>query len=325
MRILTAYSRPLVCVLVLAAAFITLDSANGQEQGMTPQEHMKKLIGTWTATRVNVEGESTLHTYQIMEGDKEGEFKHLWRVSGDKENGDSLWEGRFEVTPASRKTLAVNYIENKRVLPEDKAHDWRPFGLSYVAQVVGDQLYAQTDLDSEGWIWIRENSGMNTQGAKQLEALAPLLETYSGKSENKGSRGYGIEGSRQTVTSTGTTTASGTVIVHEWTSLPEGASADEAFEARGIYSYNPMEKKIVKQFQTSTGMHMSGVLVSAQDGKLLWERTAEGPTGTVHEFCQFDFSEPGVFRHRILKRTLNGVPVDSEERDIVLQKVESSE
>lgn len=315
-------SRPLTCLFLLATGLATLSSARAQTEELTPQEHMEKLIGTWVITRVNVEGVPITHTYQIKRGAEEGDFKHVWRVTGDAEAGDSLWEARFKVTPASKKTLTVGYVENKRILPEDKAHDWQPFGMSYVAQVVGDQLYAQMSLDREPWIWTRENSGMDVQDPARLDVLAPLLETYSGKYENMGSKAYGAAKSSQTITTSGRKTETGTVVIHEWTSIPEGGSAAEAFEARGIYSFSPKERKIVKQYQTSTGVHMTGVLVAANGNKLLWERTGEGPSGTIREFCQFDFSEPGVFRHRILSRTLNGLPVEEEEQDIVLKKSE---
>ena len=68
---------------------------------------------------------------------------------------------------------------------------------------------------------------------------------------------------------------------------------------------------------------MKAELVRARGGKLLWERTAQAPAGEIRELCLFDFSEPGVFRHRIVLRTLNGAVVDQEEEDIVLRLQES--
>ena len=316
----TVMSRCFAFLFLLVFSCAVLKPVHAQDDEISSQDHMKSLVGTWVITRVNVDGKPITHRYQIKPGKKEGEFEHVWRVTGNEEKGDSLWEGRFKVTPASRTTLAVNYVENKRLLPEEKAHDWQPFDLSYVAQVTGDQLYTQRSLDREPWIWTRENSGMNVQDPKRLEVLAPLLETYSGKYENQGSKAYGAANSTQLITSSGKKTETGTVILHEWTGITDGSSAKEAFEARGTYSYSPEKRKIVKSYQTSTGVHMTGVLVSAQKGKLLWERTGEGPAGTIRELCQFDFSEPGVFRHRILHRTLNGVPADEDEQDIILKK-----
>ena len=322
MSSLTIFSRLFTCLLFLTTSLTAFHSVNAQTEELTPQEHMKKLVGTWVTTRVNVEGVPLTHTYQIKPGDKEGDFEHVWRVTGNAEKGDSLWHGKFKVTPASKKTLTFAYAENKRILPEDKAHDWQPFDMSYIAQVVGNELFAQMSLDRQPWIWTRESSGMDVQDPARLEILAPLLETYSGAYENMGSKAYGAAKSSQMITSSGKKTKTGTVILHEWTSIPQGGSAEEAFEARGIYSYSPKDRKIVKQYQTSTGVHMTGVLVAAKDKKLLWERTGKGPSGTIRELCQFDFSEPGVFRHRILSRTLNGVPVEEDEKDILLKKAE---
>ncbi|MDA7874457.1 hypothetical protein N9B17_04745 [Rhodopirellula sp.] len=321
MSVLSVFKR-LFGGVFLSAVLMSCQTVQAQTEESSPEEHMNKLVGTWIITNVSVEGTPVKHKYQIKPGDKEGAFEHVWRVTGNSDEGDSLWEGKFNVTPASEKTLAVKYAENKRILPEDKAHDWQPFGMSYVAQVVGDQLYTQISLDREPWIWTREDAGMNVQDSKRLEVLAPLLATYAGKYENMGSKAYGAAKSTQMITSTGKKTETGTVILHEWTSIPEGGSAKDAFEARGIYSFSTKQRKIVKQYQTSTGVHMTGVLVSVQDDKLLWERTGEGPAGTIREFCQFDFSEPGVFRHRILSRTLNGVPVEEDEQDIVLKQPE---
>ena len=322
MSSLSIFTRLLPCLFLFGTSLSVSGTAHAQSEEMTPQEHMKKLIGAWVITRMNVEGEPVTHHYQIKPGEKEGEFEHVWRVTGNADKGDSLWEARFNVAPASAKTLAVSYVENKRILPEDKAHDWQPFGMSYVAQVVGNQLYAQMSLDREPWIWTRERTGMDVQDPTRLDVLAPLLETYSGKYENMGSKAYGAAKSSQMITTTGRKTKTGTVVIHEWTSIPDGGTAEDAFEARGIYSFSPKQRKIVKQYQTSTGVHMTGVLVAANGNKLLWERTGEGPSGTIREFCQFDFSEPGVFRHRILRRSLNGVPVEEDEQDIILKKTE---
>ena len=170
----TVMSRCFAFLFLLVFSCAVLKPVHAQDDETSSQDHMKSLVGTWVITRVNVDGKPITHRYQIKPGKKEGEFEHVWRVTGNEEKGDSLWEGRFKVTPASRTTLAVNYVENKRILPEDKAHDWQPFDLSYVAQVTGEQLYTQRSLDREPWIWTRENSGMNVQDPKRLEVLAPL-------------------------------------------------------------------------------------------------------------------------------------------------------
>ena len=81
---------------------------------------------------------------------------------------------------------------------------------------------------------------------------------------------------KKQITSSGKLTPTGTVLEHRWVSIPEGAGPEKAFEARGVYSYSVKEKTIIKQYQSSTGVHMTGRLVAVQDKKMLWERTGEG-------------------------------------------------
>ncbi len=80
------------------------------------------------------------------------------------------------------------------------------------------------------------------------------------------------------------------------------------------------EKTIIKQYQSWTGVHMTGRLVAVQDKKMLWERTGEGPTGTIRELCQFDFTDPNVSKHLTIHRSLNGVPTDEGGQLITLNK-----
>ena len=107
-------SRPLTCLFLLATALATLSSARAQTKELTPQEHMEKLIGTWVITRVNVEGVPITHNYQIKRGAEEGDFEHVWRVTGDAEayivNAAEGNELRIKTTGNSHlKQITLNY------------------------------------------------------------------------------------------------------------------------------------------------------------------------------------------------------------------------
>ena len=45
------------------------------------------------------------------------------------------------------------------------------------------------------------------------------------------------------------------------------------------------------------------------------------PKGPMYELCLCDFSDTDIFKHVILKRTLNGKAVDVDEAPIILKRV----
>ena len=93
------------------------------------------------------------------------------------------------------------------------------------------------------------------------------------------------------------------------------------FDVFGAQSYNSTKGAIVKTYHTSSGVQISGTLISSSDNKFLWERSGDTPNGLVYEKCLLDLSEEGVFKHKIIDRTLNGV-AQPEEPVIILKRVE---
>ncbi len=307
--------RPLAMTLALLMAECTCFA----QQSMTITT-ADQVLGTWETSKVNSEGKLVTHNLQLKPGAEEDTYEHVWEVLDENKAVTSRWEAKFIIEPAGKRMVALNYTENRRVLPEDKTHDWRPFGFSFIAQRAGNQLYASIGLDQEMWIWRKVDGESAVVDASKLDVLKPLLETYSGEHDHLGSEAYGASKAKQQIKTSGTLSPTGTVLTHQWTSLPIDANPEDAFEARGVFSYSVKHKTIIKQYHTSTGVMMTGVLVNVEGKKMLWERTGEGPAGSIHEFCQFDFSEPGVFIHKIISRSLNGVPTKEAGQTIVLQK-----
>lgn len=288
----------------------------------TAAEKIAQLVGTWTRTVVNVEGQPVTITWTVRAGEKEGQFEHTFHMINRDKSEESLWEAKFLASVAVRNLLAIEFSENKRMLPKAEAHDWQPFNFSAIAEVKGNRMFATWDLEKETHVWTRSTTAAKNVNSTNLDVLAPLLKTYEGDFENPGSDAYGANTATYRVRTSGKRSKTGSVIMHDWTMQQVGSSSDEAMEVRGVYSYNAKTGRVIKQYQTSTGVLMRGELIAANNGKLLWERTGEGPAGKIHEFCQFDFSEPGVFRHKIISRTLNGVRVDEDEPVLVLKATE---
>ena len=278
------------------------------------------VLGTWTTGRITVDGTKVTHTLELKKSSDGKNYEHDWTITGADESKTSHWEAKLEIAPLGKKMVSLSYIENRRLAPADKVHDWRPFELVLVVQPDQNQLFAINALDNETWIWRRADVDSHVAKDHRLDVLAPLLETYSGTHDHLGSEAYGVVNNKKQITSSGKLTPTGTVLEHRWVSIPEGAGPEKAFEARGVYSYSVKEKTIIKQYQSSTGVHMTGRLVAVQDKKMLWERTGEGPTGTIRELCQFDFTDPNVFKHLIIHRSLNGVPTDEGGQLITLSK-----
>ncbi|MGB0600086.1 MAG: hypothetical protein ACPGLY_25685 [Rubripirellula sp.] len=98
------------------------------------------------------------------------------------------------------------------------------------------------------------------------------MKTYPGVHDHLGSEAYGASNAKQNIKRAGKLSPTGTVLVHEWTSLPLDAKPEHAFEARWVFSYSVKHKAMVKRYHTSTGVIMTGVLVRNDGDKVLWER-----------------------------------------------------
>ena len=89
----------------------------------------------------------------------------------------------------------------------------------------------------------------------------------------------------------------------------------------GAQSYDASTGYIVTNYHTSTGNQINGKLISSGGKKFMWERYGNTINGKLYEKCLLDVSEPGVFKHKIYDRVLDGI-AQPEEPVIVLKKVE---
>ena len=283
----------------------------------------EQVLGTWLKTGVNIDGQRVTDRLVIESADSEGKFHFRYQQVTQGADEIALGEGDGVISAGGRKYVVMD-VERTRVLkPEEEATDWNTSQFSIVAQIIGDRMHSTAGMDSKGGVWNRENTTTPIITADKLKMLAPLLGTYIGEHEDPGSKGYGVAAGTNRIVTTHRLSPSGKLVIGEWTSTPKGGTAkggtpkggtaDDAFEVRAVCSYSPTEKAIIVDYHSSTGVSMRGKIVAVDKGKMLWERKGDSPAGAIHEYCLFDFSEPGKFAHTIVNRTVDGIHVPSEE------------
>lgn len=282
------------------------------------------IPGTWTRDQITVEGAVRTWTKQIEKADKARQFIETITIINSNGNKPTKWQLHFEVIPVAGKFLHFKGLKQRDVNP-NTPEKWRSSNISYIFQVDQDFYHELWDLASTSgsFKYRRVGSSTGVIDPSNMDVLKPLLGKFVGEFKNPGSKAYGARKEKSKITSIAELGKTGSVLKMSWTMIQGDDPEEKAFEAHGIYSFNPQVGSIVKQFQTSTGVLMNAVLISSNNNKLLWERTADTPGGKLYEHCLFDFSEPNTFKHVILKRTLNGIPqVNEENETIILKRVE---
>lgn len=298
-------------------AMLLSGTARSQEADAKPevaeQPPVEQVLGTWLKTRVNIDGDRVTERLVIESTGSKGEFHFSYEQRSQDSGEVSSGEGDGLIIAGGRQYVVMD-VDRMRVLkPEDEATDWEETPFSIAAQIIGDRMHSTPGMDLEGGVWTREGSSTPIVTADKLKALAPLLGTYTGEHEDPGSKGYGIAAGTSQIVSTHRLSPSGKLVIGEWSNTPAGGTADDTFEVRAVCSYSPTEKSIIVDYHTSTGVSMHGKIVAMDEGKMLWERKGNSPEGAIHEYCLFDFSEPGTFAHTIVHRTVDGIPAEGEE------------
>ena len=303
---------PVVAALLL--------SGHVAAQEVVAESPPELVLGTWVKTGVNIDGQRIQQRIVIESKGSDGQFglKYSETVSGTKET--FLNEGEGVLTSGGPKYVVMNVARTRILTPKDKATDWKDSDFSIVAEVIADRMYSTMGLDRKGGVWTRENTTTPIVNADRMNVIAPMIGTYAGNHEDRGSNGYGIRMGTQQIVTKHWLSPSGKILIGEWTSTPAGGTADDAFEVRAVCSYSPVEKTIIVNYHTSTGVSMFGKLIRANESKLLWERTGNSPAGLIHEYCLFDFSEPGVLRHTITSRTVDGIAEEAEQGVVITLK-----
>ena len=305
-----------LCTVLLAMV------AHGYATAQEETNPMTGVVGTFTRTGVSTDGIGIAIKRVIEATDKPEIFLQTRTITPADGSDISQLKIEMQIEPLSSRVLKYRVVRYKKVLPKAEAGDWitkeKTQEMVGVLQVRGNFHYSTNNLTEPAQIWIRQTDDYATLDAESLSALEPLTKTYVGRYDSAGSAAYNASASSTRVKCTGRTNSTGTVLSFDWTMHADGAPNERTFEAHGICMFDSSTGKITSHIYNSVGVAMKADLVRAGDGKLLWERSAKAPAGEIRELCLFDFSEPGVFRHSIVLRTLNGAVVDQEEEDIVL-------
>ena len=286
----------------------------------TVDEQLERLPGRWTRERINIRGEVETWTKTVIMSTEKHEFIETIRTTGKNGERINQWQVKFRVTPVAGRYLRFQGLGIRDYDSNDK-EPWRPMGLQYMFQIDRNFKYEVHNMARGVYRWQRVGPNTATIDPQHLTVLRDMLGTFRGEYASAGSEAYGIAPSQVTITSSATLSPTGSLITQSWTSVPKESGPEKAFEAHVVYSYDPSSGRIIKQYQTSTGVAVKGTLISWHDKKLLWERSGDTPKGPMYELCLYDFSDTDIFKHVILKRTLNGKAVDVDEAPIILKRV----
>ena len=311
-----------VCPLLFLSLFFSESRA---QEDSNPYDG---IVGTFSRSGVSTDGALVSIKRVIEAMDQPGLFLQTRTVTPAEGADIRQWKLVMKMEPLGEHLMKYRIVKYRQVLPESEAQDWVTEEANQeragVIEVRGNFHYSTNRLSGPAQIWVRETGDFATMDGEWIEVLKPLTKTYTGEYQSQGTAAYNADESVTDIKCTGRANETGTVISFDWTMRAKDAPASRTFEAHAICTYDSSTGRITSHIYNSVGVVMKAELVRARDNKLLWERVGKGPAGEIRELCMFDFSEPGVFRHRILSRTLNGVVVDEEEADIVLHLDEAT-
>ena len=293
-------------------------------------KHAEHIPGIWKRTWISPNGIPVSMTKVIKADKEDNHFIETITTSEegakiitklDKDQVKSKWEVLFKVEPVTGNMLKFKAIKNRGYNVKDsKWNDWKEVNFQYLLQV--DEFYwneVMQDLEnSTKRRFSRVTTSLEDQpyrklAKRKLSVLKPMLGTWEGSVEQVEVKAYGIPAHTQNIKHVLSLNEDETIMVWKWQS--------QNFDVFGAQSYNSTKGSIVKNYHTSSGVQMSGELISSSDNKFLWERRGDTPNGFLYEKCLIDLSEEGVFKHQIIDRTLDGV-AQPEEPVIILKRVE---
>jgi len=285
-------------------------------------DRLRLIPGTYHLDLLNADGEVINRTKEITQGGKSNEFIETITVAQDGKNINQ-WQSKFEAVPINDNLFRF-VGHGWRSGGKDQSSEWAKNNFQYVFQINQDFFFELHNLDSNQgrFRWRRARDGVSTIRSNQIALLKPLLGTFEGSFNNRGSKAYGASNEKSDVRCETKLSESGQLATLSW--IMTQGDGSSLFDAKLVISFDPHSGTLIKQGQTSTGVTMKGTLRAEQDGKLLWERHSDTPNGKLFELCLFDVSDQDTLRHVILKRTLNGIPQSAEENEtIVLRRVSS--
>ncbi|MBN00349.1 MAG: hypothetical protein CMJ77_14605 [Planctomycetaceae bacterium] len=278
------------------------------------------IPGVWLRESITPEGKVSAMTKKIVPMDAPNHFVETITSTFDGRPVHE-WQLRFSVKPVVGRVLQFVGSESRSMNMETSTwNDWTENNLTYVFQP--DEFFwneIMGDLDHGNKRKFRRIGGEKDQqkyedlARRKLKPLQAMLGIWQGTVEQPANPAYGFPAHTQKITHPVQLADDETMIVWNWKS--------DLLEGYGATSYSAYTGEVVTNYHTSTGVQMTGRLISSSNNKFLWEREGHTPTGVLQEKCLIDLSKPGVFRHVIMDRTLNGVP-QPQEPEIILKKVQ---
>ena len=299
---------------VLSSVAILADHHN--EAKIRQSEH---IPGTWIRYSISPEGKSTSMTKVIKALKKPNQFVETISSTNEKGELTSKWELRFKIGSVVGNMLKFQGIQNRGMnLETSKWSDWKENKLQYLFQVdeffwneVMQDLENSTKRRFSRVITGNRKFSYKDLARRKLSILKPTLGNWEGSVEQVEVKAYGLPAHTQNIKHPVKFNKDETIMVLHWTS--------EEIDVIGTISYNALNGHLVKNYHTSTGTQITGKLISWNNNKFLWERTGNTPNGFLYEKCLVDVSKSGVFRHKIMDRTLNGI-LQPDEPEIILKK-----
>jgi hypothetical protein len=288
-----------------------------------PLQESSLIPGSWVRSQILAQGGVLTWTKEIVADKEPNTFIETITTSDQDGLIQELWKLKFQVTRANGPTLVFRSTHQNSYNQEDeKWSGWRENkNVSYTFQINEAFWYEFRDLTDQNGLFTfsRVDSGNERSyqkvAARKLAILSPKIGVFKGSvKQSADNEAYGLKaGVKRRITYTSKWNSDKTLLTGVW-------ADDAGFDVKVIHSFNPLKRAIVKNYHTSTGAQITGQLLAAWGNVFLWERSGDTARGRLYEKGVFDYSEEGVLVHRILERTLNGVP-QPQEADIILKKV----
>jgi quercetin dioxygenase-like cupin family protein len=227
---------------------------------------------------------------------------------------------KFKVESVVGNMLKFQGVKGRTKNEETKKwNKWKENNISYLFQVdeffwneVFNDLENSTKRRFSRVITGDESHTYQDLAKRKLSILKPYIGLWKGSVDMEELKTYGIPSQKWEINHPVRYNNDETMIVWQWEA--------DSFDAHGVISYDAHTGNIFSNYHTSTGVQISAKLVASWNNKFLWERHGTSPSGLVSEKCLFDLSKPGVFRHKLMDSSLNGLPQPNGP-EIILNKV----
>ncbi len=273
---------------------------------------------TWTSTTTGLQSSMTM---AIKKAEADNYFVSTNTNAYDNGEIRGKWQVRFYVEPVVGNMLKLNETEMRGMdLETSSWGDWEKSSRNYLFQA--DEFFwnsKRRNLDGRPprrFTRIDSDNPKHTYqqlAQRKLSALEPLLGVWEGTVEQIDVKAYGIKAGTQKVKHTVQLNKDKTIMFWHWDS--------DKIDCFGAQSYDAATGYIRTSYHASTGNQINGKLISYWRNKFVWERSGNTVNGALYEKCLLDASEPGVLKHKVYDRVLNGV-AQPEEPTIVLKKVD---